>query len=288
MTSTFRSSRDGALRAMDRLALEIHRRVWWIRDGDGRPRHESADQGINLFCHPPRCRLLHVARDGPDTLNVAAEGRRDHACCPVCRTRSSAVHSRTQRRPANLSTGGKVFRLQLTIRRLTCHHPGCPCRTFVERFPHLLGAQRTRRFAEAHARTGLALGGQPAARLLSHLCMPASAATLLRTIYQLPLPSSGGPHVVGVDDWTLRNGRTYGTIVIDPASPVPARPGGHGQGALGVRAGAPAAQGGPWPRPLRGPLLDRTAPTRADDVRGLRLPPAPAPRRAASDGAGEK
>ena len=148
--------------------------------------------------------------DGPGALSVAAEGKRDDAQCPACGTLSSAVHSRYQRRPADLPAGGKIVRLRLTIRRFYCRRPGCPRRTFAERFPHLLGryAHRTRRLSEAHARAGLALGGQPAARLLFHLAMPASATTLLRAIRGLPLPSGTKPRVVGVDDWALRKGRT--------------------------------------------------------------------------------
>src|SRR5690349_1009416 len=59
--------------------------------------------------------------------------------------------------------------------------------------------------------------------------------------------------------------------------------GGDDQGALGVRAGAPADEGGAGARPLRGPLLDRPAPARADDHDRVRVPPAPAAR-----GAGKK
>src|SRR5512143_2828292 len=57
------------------------------------------------------------------------------------------------------------------------------------------------------------------------------------------------------------------------------------QGALGLRAGPPTAQGGTRPRPLRGPLLERAAPTRAHDADRFRVPPAPPPRRS---GAGKK
>ncbi len=172
---------------------------------------------MSLFCDLPGCRVLDVTRLDHGHLCIVAEGRRDHACCPTCRTPSSAVHSRYQRRPADLPASGKVVRLRLTIRRFYCRHPGCPRLTFAERFPHLLRryAHRTHRLTTAQARTGLVLGGKPGAKLLSHLSMPSSATTVLRTIRALPLPSGPAPHIVGVDDWAQRKSRTYGTVVVD-------------------------------------------------------------------------
>jgi hypothetical protein len=78
-------------------------------------------------------------------------------------------------------------------------------------------------------------------------------------------------------------------LTVQPAAPDdPAGPGWHDRGALGLRAGPPAAQGGTRPRPLRGPLLDRAAPARAYDVHRLRLPAAPAFGWARPEGLGEK
>lgn len=60
------------------------------------------------------------------------------------------------------------------------------------------------------------------------------------------------------------------------------------QGALGLRASPPAAQGrtGAWP--LRGSLLDRPAPARPDELHRVCLSAALAPRRTPPDGAGKK
>ena len=160
---------------------------------------------MTLLCHFPGCRILRVMRDSPNSLLVAAEARRDASRCPACRTLSTSVPSRDHRQPADRPVSGQAIRLRLTIRRFSCRNPSCPRRTFAEQLPHRLGrhAQRTRRLAQAQVQTALALGGAPAARLLSHLAMPASPTTLLQAIRRLPLPAQGRPSLVGVDDWAF-------------------------------------------------------------------------------------
>ena len=54
-----------------------------------------------------------------------------------------------------------------------------------------------------------------AAKLLRHLAMPTSADTMLRLIRHMPIPEMDMPRIVAVDDWAIRKGRTYGTVVVD-------------------------------------------------------------------------
>lgn len=45
--------------------------------------------------------------------------------------------------------------------------------------------------------------------------MTASPDTVLRLVHRLPLPAPDAPRVLGFDDWAIRKGRTYGTILVD-------------------------------------------------------------------------
>jgi transposase len=116
-----------------------------------------------------------------------------------------------------LPSFGQEVRLRLSVRRFYCRNPACPRQTFAEPLPGLLNprARRTQRLATAQAHVGIALGGEAGARLLHRLAMPTSADTVLRLVRGLPLPTVEAPRVVGVDDWALKKGLTYGTILVD-------------------------------------------------------------------------
>ncbi|NTX03839.1 transposase [Myxococcus sp. CA040A] len=45
--------------------------------------------------------------------------------------------------------------------------------------------------------------------------MPTSTDTLLRQIRRAPLPAPSPARGLGLDDWALRKGRTYGSILVD-------------------------------------------------------------------------
>ncbi len=165
----------------------------------------------------PGGRVDAMASPDPDHLHVGARSTRPSGRCPECGRTSRAVHSRYRRHPSDLPSLGCLVRVALRVRRFYCRNPRCTRRTFAERLPELVlpHARRTCRLATAQGQVGVALGGGAGARLLRRLAMPTSADTVLRLVRHIPLPEVDAPRVVAVDDWAIRKGRTYGTIVVD-------------------------------------------------------------------------
>jgi transposase len=139
------------------------------------------------------------------------------AVCPCCRTSSQRVHSRYTRSLAGKPLVGTPFRLIVTVRRFICDNAACPRAVFAEPLDGLAEprARTTADLTDAHTAIGFAAGGEPGSRLAHALDMPTSADTLLRRIRARELAPGPPPRYVGIDDWAIRKGQNYGTMVVD-------------------------------------------------------------------------
>ncbi len=172
---------------------------------------------MNIPFAIPGCYIESTAEEEPDRLVICARRREAGIRCPDCGCLSRSVHSRYRRHPADLPIAASRTSLRIEVRRFYCSTPSCHRRTFAEPWPELVErhARRTRRLGEVQGRVGIACGGEGGARLLKHLRMPASPATMLRLVRAMPMPEAPPPIHVGVDDWAMRKGCSYGTIVVD-------------------------------------------------------------------------
>jgi transposase len=107
--------------------------------------------------------------------------------------------------------------LRVQVRRFFCSNTACARTTFAESFADLAGsrARRTNRQASRLRVIAQELGGRPAARESANVQIPVSRHTLLRLLRRAPVPDTPTPRVLGVDDWSIRKGRTYATILVD-------------------------------------------------------------------------
>jgi transposase len=163
-----------------------------------------------------------VELDG-DLVTFRVRAKAGDAACSGCGRRSSRVHARYQRQLADLPLGGRRVRVIARIRRFKCVSPRCPQSTFSEQIPGLTApfARRTPPLTGALVKVALALAGRPGSRLSAELAMPSCRDVLIRLIRAQPIPVAGHIAVLGVDDFSVRRGQSYNTILIDMSSHKP-------------------------------------------------------------------
>ena len=107
--------------------------------------------------------------------------------------------------------------LRLLVRKWICPEASCSRHMFAECFPEVVQryARMTDRLIKALQAVGAITNGADAAQVASSFSVPTTAKTIIRRVLQLPLPSEGSVHKVGIDEWAWKKGHRYGTLLVD-------------------------------------------------------------------------
>jgi transposase len=159
-----------------------------------------------------------------DLVSVWVRAAADGAACPGCQTWCTRVRGRYSRRLGDTAAGGRRVLIWLLVRLLRCGNADCPKQSFAEQPAGLATpyARKTPLLAGQLGVVAAALAGRAGARLArAVLAAGVSRDTLIRALMAVPDPPGGAVRVLGADDFSLRKGRTYATVLVDMEAGVP-------------------------------------------------------------------
>jgi len=103
------------------------------------------------------------------------------------------------------------------VRKFFCRNPQCGRKVFTERLPDFIEASSrlTKRLRTSVQEIGFATCGKGGESLGNKLGMPISDASLLWSLFLVPVPEAGQVQIIGIDDWSWRRGQRFGSILVN-------------------------------------------------------------------------
>lgn len=152
------------------------------------------------------------------TVHVVATAK--SGTCPLCAQPARRVRSCYTRLVADVPRAGRRVQLLLHVRKFRRETAECPRIIFTERLAPFLKpwARMTTRLSQTIEAVGLATSGELGARFSTRLGIQTSPSTILRRTMALPPHPSQQVALLGIDDWSFRRGRKFGTMLVDLAT----------------------------------------------------------------------
>lgn len=171
---------------------------------------------MNIQLFYPEWSFIHAVQT-PDAIHLYIEPVSSTSRCPSCRWLSRRIHSHYWRTLRDTPIRSIPIVLYVRARKFFCDQPDCSQKIFTERQPDWWASysRRTGRLDAFLKQLAFSISAESASRLSRHYGVPTSSDTFLSLVRKEELLPVESPTVVGIDDWSLKKGRRYGSLICD-------------------------------------------------------------------------